>query len=248
MAVENQESGEKTEEIKDNKTSKKIEKQSITLIVILMLVLASFIVAYLILKPKPYFEYSGMKVYPLRYGDSNIMFFSFPLIFNIQGNNYKEDIIIKSNPFDVENISYSVDESLFKTSKMGFTMDSQLNARAFLAAKEISGLADKIGIQTFFGVVGETENPEVMIFDCENATNLIKVVRMELSNETRIFSKDNCIIVSGDNYDDLMKASDKLVIEWLKVLWGKGIKEIENQTNSILNDTILNQNNSINSS
>ena len=51
-----------TEESISPEQSKKIERQSITLLVILMLVLASFVVAYLLLKPKNYFEYQGMKV------------------------------------------------------------------------------------------------------------------------------------------------------------------------------------------
>jgi len=197
---------------------KKMERQAITLIVILLLVLASFIAAYLILKPKPYFMYGAMKVYPLRYGESNILIYSFPLTLNMQGESYEAEILMKNSPSIVENISYNVNESLFNMAKIAFTMDPQMNSRAFLAAKEISGMAEKLNIPTVFGVSKEAENPDLLVFDCQNSTDMLRIVNFELANETKVFSNESCIIVQGENYDEMMEASDKLVLEWLKLI------------------------------
>jgi hypothetical protein len=196
---------------------KKVVRQTIILLIILGLVLASFVGAYFMFKPKPYFMYNDLRVYPLRYGSSNIMIYSFPLAINIQETTVNQDVLIRNNPYDAENISYEVDKNLFTMAKMAFTMDSQLNTRAFLAAKEISSLAEQIKIPTVFGVTGNTEN-DILIFDCENATDMLRVVRMELGNETKVFSQDKCIIVEGQDYDSMMKAADKLVVEWLAML------------------------------
>ena len=107
--MENQEISPELEKEK----SKKLEKQTITLLIILGLLLVSFVAGHYIFKPKPYFMYENLKVYPLRYGNSNIFLYSIPLTFDVKGTLYEEEILLKNNPYDIENISYSVNESLF---------------------------------------------------------------------------------------------------------------------------------------
>jgi len=209
--------------------SKKIERQSITLLVILMLVLASFVVAYFLLKPKPYFEYQDMKVYPIRYENSNLIFYSIPLTFSIGGQAFEKNVVLRNDPRMIENLSYNVSQNLFKMAGIGLTMEPTLSSQALIAAQEIGKLGKTINLPTFFGVTREVEGAQD-IFDCENASTILRIVRLELGNETKIEEKGNCIVITGEDYDNLMKASDKLTVEWLKVLLGRGIENpIENE-------------------
>jgi hypothetical protein len=195
---------------------KKIERQSITLLLILALILASFIAAYFMLKPKPYFTYDKFRVYPLKYGQSEMIIYSFPIKF--EGANNSIEILTRYHPLDVENISYSVNKSLFDMLKIGFTMDPDYSARAVMAAKEISGMSEGLNVPTVFGVTRENENQEVLIFDCQNSTEDVTIVQMVLGNETKVFNDGNCIIVQAEDYDSMMKAADKVVLEWLKII------------------------------
>jgi len=206
----------KENEVKEANQNRNIERQSITLVIIMMLALASFVGAYFIFKPKPYFEYRNLKVYPFKLENTNMLFYSIPLDFEVNGQAFQKNIVIRNNPYDIENISYEMNESLFIMGGIGFTMNATLSTRALIAAQEISKLSQTLQIPTFFGVTEQFEDREVDVFDCINATSIKRVARLELGNETKITSENNCIIITGEDYDHLMMASDKLAVEWLK--------------------------------
>jgi hypothetical protein len=50
---------------------------------------------------------------------------------------------------------------------------------------------------------------------CENATKDIRVFLIDVSNETKVYEKDNCIIINGISEEETIKAADALVIQWL---------------------------------
>lgn len=200
---------------------KKMENQSITLLVVLMILLAAFIGGYFAFKPKPYFEYEQFKIYPINYEGSNLMFYSIPLKFDLGQGQQEQNIVLRNDPRQLENLSYNIDKELFKIAAIGFTMEPTLNVNAVLAAKEIAGLTVALNIPTAFGVTKDFEGKTDNIFDCENATNLTRVIRMELGNETKVYGKDKCIIVEGYDYINMIKAADKLAFEWLKLITSK---------------------------
>jgi hypothetical protein len=214
MEEENQE--EKIDPVKQ----KKMERQAITLMIVLILVLASFVTVYSILKPKPYFEYAQLKVYPVKF-EGNMMFYSIPLKFDFGQGPFEENVVLRNDPRVIENLSYEVNESLFRIAAVGFTMEPTLSANAVIAAQETSKLCKTLKLPIVFGVTNDPEGKAENVFDCANATNLTRVIKMELGNDTKVFSNDNCIIVRGDNYDSMIKASDKLVVEWLKLITKK---------------------------
>lgn len=211
---------EHTQEAAPSMSPEKIkimDRQSITLLVILVLVLATFIAAYLILKPKPYFEYEQLKIYPVKYAEGMI-FYSIPMSFNF--GNYIQDsnVVLRNDPRNLANISYSVNSSLFRMIGIGFTMDPSLTSNAVIAAQEISKFAETLRLPTAFAVTQDPEGKVNAVLNCENATNLTRIVRVEIGNETRVYGNANCIIVEGEDYDRLIKASDKLTFEWLKTM------------------------------
>lgn len=206
----------KEEDAEESKERIKVmERQSITLLVILMLVLAGFVAVYFLLKPKPYFEYENLRIYPVSYG--NMMFYSIPLNFKVLDEDFQSNIILRTNPVDIENLSYSVNSSMFGMARIGFTMDPELSSRAFIAAQETGKLSQTLGIPTFYGVTKENEKG-VEILDCSNSTENFRIVRMEIGNETKVFSDNYCIIIQGENYDEMTMASDKLAFEWIKAM------------------------------
>jgi hypothetical protein len=184
-----------------------------------MLVLVSFVGAYFLLKPKPYYEYNNMKVYPIKYENSNLMFYSIPLNFNVQGQTIEKNIVLRSDPMAIENISYDLNESVFNMAVLGITMDPSYNIKAGFAAQEISKLSQTLNIKTVLGGTKSDEEGKITtIFDCENSTELVRIIRLELGNETKIAGNGNCTIISGENYDKMIEAADKFVVEWLKLI------------------------------
>jgi hypothetical protein len=210
---------EKKEEPKiDPEKQKRMERQSITLLVILVLFLAFFVTAYFMLKPKPYFEYNNLKIFPISLEGSSLIFYSIPVSIDIGKGPVEQNIVLRNDPRQIENLSYNVSMNLFKIAAIGFTMEPTLSANAVIAAEEIANLGKTLQLPIAFGVIRDFEGKTENIFDCENATNLSRVIRMDLGNETKVYGKDNCIIISGENYDGMIKAADKLTIEWLKLI------------------------------
>ena len=191
------------------KKERQLEKQIITVFVILALVFAGFLIAYNLFKPKPYFNFEGMTVYNARMEGIKTLFYIIP----ISGGGQRADIVLRHDPRTLGNISVSVNESLYGISQVWVTIPPEYSSDAVIAANDIGSFTSKIGLQTNFSLTNSSTGYAEIT--CENATKETRVFLMDLGNETQVFEDKNCIIIRGENYESLVKASDALVFNWL---------------------------------
>ena len=150
----------------------------------------------------------------VRLGESDVYYYSIPIGLLINGEEISMNVVLRNNPQELENLTYSVNESLFSAKKIWLTMDPTYSAMAVDAAYEVGKLTRSI-ISTTFAISLPSDKSEANVITCENATEDIRVIVYELSNETYVKSEGNCIHVVGTNYAAMKIASDKLAFEWL---------------------------------
>jgi len=197
------------EEKERQKARKKLEKQILKLFVVLVIVFISFVVAYELLKPKPYFEYEGLKVVPAKIQGVKTLFYVIP----ISGGGGKADIVIRNDPRNL-NISVETGTLLDGINKVWITMPPEISSDAVIAGNDLGSFTSKISLNTSFALT----KSDTQFFDqktCDDATKTTRVFMLDIGNETKVYSEGNCIIVHGTDYDNLIKATDALVMKWL---------------------------------
>jgi len=128
-----------------------------------------------------------------------------------------------ADPREVKDIPSEDDikTKLFPTSLIFITLKPNLTSKSVIAATEISKITGHSALfrtQTFGALTEESNNKGAPIITCVDATKEKKVIHLKLSDETRISSENNCIILEGQTEEDLIKASDKLVLQLLEIL------------------------------
>jgi len=187
---------------------KKLEKQIIVMFVVLGLILLSFLAAYEIFKPKPYFKYEGLNVYRAKVPDSSQEFFLIP----ISGGGEKSQVVIRNDPRKL-NVSIEIGNLLDGINKVWITVPPELSSEAIIAGNDLGMFTSRISLDTEFGLTNSSTGfPEVT---CANATKETRVFLTTIGNETKVYGEGECIIVQGKNYDELLKAADALVMHWL---------------------------------
>ena len=73
-------------------------------------------------------------------------------------------------------------------------------------------------IPTKGALTEDSDNGAVPKITCSDATYEEKVIHLKLSEETKISSENNCIVIEGETEYDLIRASDKLVLQLLEIL------------------------------
>jgi len=194
-------------EAKENR--KKLEKQIITLFIVLAIVFISFIAAYHLLKPKPYFNYEGLKVYKAKIQGVNTLFYLIP----ISGGGGKADIVIRNDPREL-NVPVGTGDLLSGINMVWITIPPELSSDAVIAGNDLGAFTSKISLNTSYAMTkSDTEFFEQKT--CEDSTKETRVFLLDIGNETKVYYEGNCIIVQGTNYDNLIKAADALVMNWL---------------------------------
>ena len=203
----------------EKEKEKKLQRQVIWLFAILGVVFVSFIIAreLNLFWKNPCFEYEGFNMCRVRLGESDVYYYSIPIGLLINGEEISMNVVLRNNPQELENLTYSVNESLFNSKKIWLTMDPTLSAMAVDAAFEVGKLTRNI-IPTQFAISLPSDKSEANVITCENATEDERVIIYELSDETYVKSGGNCIHVVGMNYAAMKMASDKLAFEWLLTL------------------------------
>jgi len=144
--------------------------------------------------------------------------------FDRQGNKHQVDIPFINDPYSLEEISIvnEVKNKLLNKEGIFVTLDPNSGSKSVLAAVEITrviGTSDygvfKIPTQVATTTQTNTTYPYIT---CNDATKQIGVVYLWLKNQTRIFSLGECVVVEGKDYDDLIKASDKLTMHLLGIM------------------------------
>ena len=137
---------------------------------------------------------------------------------------HQYQIPFRNNPNDLKNISIepNIKNKILNKQGIFITLNPNLKSDAVIAAVEISrviGTNDygvfKIPTQSATTIPTNTTYP---VINCNDATKDTGVILIGIGNYTRIFSNKECVIVEGDNYDNLIKAADKLSLHLLNVM------------------------------
>jgi len=137
---------------------------------------------------------------------------------------HQYQIPFRNNPNDLKNISIepNIKNKILNKQGIFITLNPNLKSGAVIAAVEISriiGTNDygvfKIPTQSATTIPTNTTYP---VINCNDATKDTGVILIGIGNYTRIFSNKECVIVEGDNYDNLIKAADKLSLHLLNVM------------------------------
>ncbi|MEM2130916.1 MAG: hypothetical protein QXM96_01950 [Candidatus Woesearchaeota archaeon] len=138
------------------------------------------------------------------------------------------DIMFHFTPEEVENITTeknvkneSITPYLFmNVANIYITTNPDYPSSVVIAGVEISKIIGQIYGKNVKGALTKRyyDYNDTPIITCENITDSQRVIKLELGNETKIYSDNGCIIVMGDNPVNLIKASERLAFEILKIL------------------------------
>ena len=56
------------------------------------------------------------------------------------------------------------------------------------------------------------------IITCDNATDFVPIIYFKQSNETKVYSENSCIIVEADSEIGFLRAKDRLLYGYLKII------------------------------
>jgi hypothetical protein len=134
-----------------------------------------------------------------------------------EGNN---QFAFKFFPSELESFVNGTDLSKLKKPMFYITFDpnSELVQSIDLLRFELSDDAPKLNIHVGQGVINASEEYNLTIIDCGDATADIPVIKFVKSNETKIVEEDNCFIFNAKNDYDVVKLRDVLLYSLLGIL------------------------------
>jgi len=132
---------------------------------------------------------------------------------------------LRNDPKNTENITIDsrIRSLILLKPATAFTLDPDLTSIPVLGATEMATiLGTRLGLynkQVIGAVTSPPENdPVTPVIDCENISDSVNVVRLQLGPETKVFlEKNGCIIVQGTNEWEIVRASDRLIYHILEV-------------------------------
>ena len=201
---------QETEEQKKKRT-RNFEKQVIVLFIVLGLIFASFLAVSQFMKPSYSFKYYGMTIYMSKIKGTDAIDYIISLAGREGG---KGEILLRNDPRKL-NGSVQTRDMLSGITKAWITMGPKSGADMIIAGNDLGIFTTRIGLDTDYALTEETEGGAYSTITCENATNDIRVFLIETGNETKVYEKDKCIIISGASEEETIKAADALVLHWL---------------------------------
>ena len=137
---------------------------------------------------------------------------------------HQYDVPFINDPYSLEDIPVTdnIKNKLLNKQGIYVTIDPNANSKAVLAAVEITrviGTNDYgvFKIPTQAAVISQT-NTSYPVITCNNANLQTGVIYLKVEDETKIYSSNECVIVEGKDYDELIKAADKLTLHLLGVM------------------------------
>lgn len=196
----------------------KTEKQVTILLIVLAAAFLAFIVTHYALKflnPNP-FDYEKFKVYKGRIEGINVDFYTIPAK-RSDGSIVK--IVIRNDPRETDGIEMNVNSNIFRNiTQIWIAHSPDLESDAVISSSEIGSFINLVGLEAKYAFTKEGSKYNYDEMNCGNATSNTRVIEIRLENRTKVYSEGDCLIVAGEDYDRMIKASDKLIIEWLKRL------------------------------
>jgi hypothetical protein len=211
---------------KEEKTfdSKKADRQVATLILLFVLLFGLFIGIYYYnqkVKYGPYaFDYNGYEVIYLDQGNGPI----YKLKVFLRGSVEASYINLRRDPRDIDDISIKVNkEDVLAKFRLYITMHpTNLTSTSVLAGAEISKITGNqylYGIPTTGAVILPVEGKVVDIRTCNDVTNEVGIILLQLGSENKVYSDENgCVIVQGITEENLIDGANLLDLYLLGVI------------------------------
>lgn len=114
-----------------------------------------------------------------------------------------QEIIDKLNTLEIDT-TYDVNDSFAETIAL-----SQYRLQQNLGA--VTNIYIRQGLTT-----NNTFN--LPIINCDDATEHVPVLYFKQSNETKVYLENNCIMIEADSETDLLRAKDRLLYGYLKIV------------------------------
>jgi len=162
------------------------------------------------------YSYNGFLINKAEYGYSTL----------VTINNEPYLVSFRNGPKEVENISVEkgIKEEILSKEVIYLTLQPNFTSVPVIGAHEIAKIlgrgANIYNILTIGAVISEPEGNSigVSVVTCENATSTIGVIWLDISNEEKIYKKDNCIKVEGVDEMSIIRSSDRLLFDLLNIM------------------------------
>lgn len=79
----------------------------------------------------------------------------------------------------------------------------------------VAGLEFNNLMERFYSIPVKYEENK---FSCDDVNNTVGVVELQLGASTRIFTKDNCVVLQGSTEKDIIRASDRVIFFLLGIM------------------------------
>ncbi len=192
--------------------SEKLQGQVISVLIVLGLIFASFLIASYLFKPKSDFKYQDVTIIKQKVEGIKTIFYVIPM--NVNGQN--TEIVLRNDPRELANISVNASRLLSGSDAWLTTYPYESGGDDIAIARNDLGMfTTKIGMNTQFAL---TQVPETSTFSqmaCENATEYSRVFMFSIGNETKVYEDGDCVRIEGTNFNEIIRATDALVFEWL---------------------------------
>ena len=224
---ENEHSEKKEGSAEPKKIDKKpLEKQIIILMGIMLLLLLGFFAAYELLKPKPYFDYQGFAVYPTKLQGTERIYYSIPVDFTIGMTDFRETMVIKTDPRLLENIDVDMGDDYFGSrSDITVLFEPKAPSRILESIFEIRGMARILGINLGVAVTHETEssvNNGLAVASCNESLPGKRIIYLRGNETQNKVYEDVCLKIDATDYDELDKVTDAFLWKWLLAIRKQG--------------------------
>lgn len=138
-------------------------------------------------------------------------------------NDQPYDLRLRNDPKNVTEIPIepNIKDKILQRETIFFTLNPNMTSIPVLGATDIVGIISRrIGVfnKQTLGATTEFANNSTAVITCNDVTDKIGVVWLKTGPETKVFSKNDCIIVQGTDEWEIVRASDRLVYQILTIM------------------------------
>ena len=132
---------------------------------------------------------------------------------------------LRNDPKSTENITIDpkIRPLILDKEEVFFTINPNSNSIPVLGATEMANiLGTRLGIfnKNVYGAVTHEANISKgnIVADCNDVTQKVNIVRLQLGDETEVYIENDCIIVQGTDEWEIVRASDRFIYHVLQVI------------------------------
>ena len=200
----------------------KFEKKINIIVIILIIVLVVGVISLIFYQKfrykEVYFNYNGFDVHKMN--TKNGVFYYIQMF--LENNAQPLVISTKYDPRTLENISVegNIKKPIIKN-ELYVSFDEKTTGVSVIAGMEISKITGNsllYNIPTHGAMISDFEGKNVTVKNCNDVDNKTGVIWLKLSNETKIYNQNDCIIVEGINEYELIRGADRFILTLLDIM------------------------------